>query len=274
LTAAVAPASPPPDPLHGLQRKLQLRFRDPSLLRQALTHRSYLNENPGTTGPDNERLEFLGDAVLELISAQHLFHTYQSSDEGQLTQLRAAVVNTKSLARLGSRLGLGEYLYMGKGAHQTGARSLQSILANTFEAVIGAVFLDQGYRAAYRLFTRSLIDVRAWPDDNYKGRLQEVAQERFLATPHYAIIGASGPGHRREYTARVSIAAQEYGSGRGDTKRAAEQAAARATLTELRALEDREPESLRALADSVRAETRRAPRRRGKRGGRLEPKVQ
>src|SRR5207244_535490 len=112
------------------------------------------------------------------------------SDEGELTRLRASVVNTKSLARLASRLSLGDYLLLGKGAHKTGARSLQSILANTFEAVIGAIFLDQGYRAAYRLFSRSLIDVQAWPDDNYKGRLQEVTQERFLTTPQYEIVGA------------------------------------------------------------------------------------
>ncbi len=118
--------------------------------------------------------------MLELIAAEHLYHTYLTSDEGELTRLRASVVNTKSLARLASRLSLGDYLLLGKGAHKTGARSLQSILANTFEAVIGAIFLDQGYRAAYKLFSRSLIDVQAWPDDNYKGRLQEVTQERFL----------------------------------------------------------------------------------------------
>jgi len=106
---------------------------------------------------------FVGDAVLELIAAEHLYHTYATSDEGELTRLRASVVNTKSLARLASRLSLGDYLLLGKGAHKTGARSLQSILANTFEAVIGAIFLDQGYRAAYRLFSRSLIDVQAWP---------------------------------------------------------------------------------------------------------------
>jgi ribonuclease III len=254
--------------LRALQRKLRLHFRDPGLLQQALTHRSYLNENPTIPVSDNERLEFLGDAVLELISAQHLYHTYQRSDEGELTQLRASVVNTKSLARLGSRLGLGEYLYLGKGAQKTGARELQSILANTFEAVIGAVFLDQGYHAAYRLFTRSLIDVRAWPDDNYKGRLQEIAQEHFLATPAYAIVGTSGPGHRRQYTARVNIADQERGTGRGDTKRAAEQAAARAALSELGALEDHEPLLLQALAESVRAEVARAPRRRRRRAAR------
>jgi ribonuclease-3 len=269
LKAGVKPARTPTpaDSIAELQRKLRLHFRDPRMLQQALTHRSYFNEHPEATVLDNERLEYLGDAVLELISAEHLFHTYQNADEGELTRLRASVVNTKSLARLGSRLGLGEYLYLGKGAQKTGASSLQSILANTFEAVIGAVFLDQGYRAAYRLFTRSLIDVRAWPDDNYKGRLQEIAQERFLATPTYDIVNTSGPGHRRQYTARVSIAGEERGSGQGDTKRGAEQAAARAALAELSALDDREPAPLRALAESVREEVA-AQRPRRSRGGR------
>ena len=175
--------------------------------------------------------------MLELIAAEHLFHTYQTSDEGELTRLRASVVNTKSLARLASRLSLGDYLLLGKGAHKTGARSLQSILANTFEAVIGAIFLDQGYRSAYRLFSRSLIDVQAWPDDNYKGRLQEVTQERFLTTPQYDIVAASGPGHRREYVAEVTFGGTAQGTGRGRTKRAAEQMAAREALDALGALE-------------------------------------
>ncbi len=273
MRATAKPAAPPapPDPLRALQRKLRLRFRDLKLLQQALTHRSYLNEHPEAGVLDNERMEYLGDAVLELISAEHLFHTFQHSDEGELTQLRASVVNTKSLARLGSRLGLGDYLYLGKGAHKTGARELQSILANTFEAVIGAVFLDQGYRAAYQLFTRSLIEVRAWPDDNYKGRLQEIAQEHFLATPAYAIVGTSGPGHRRLYTARVAITGEEHGTGQGDTKRAAEQAAARAALAELNALEDHEPVPLQALADSVRAGAAQTPRRRRRASPRREP---
>ncbi|HYS27998.1 MAG TPA: ribonuclease III [Candidatus Limnocylindria bacterium] len=212
---------------------MRIRFHDQALLRQSLTHRSYNNEHPEAGLQDNERLEYLGDAVLELIAAEHLFHTYQTSDEGELTRLRASVVNTKSLARLASRFSLGDYLLLGKGAHKTGARSLQSILANTFEAVIGAIFLDQGYRAAYRLFSRSLIDVQAWPDDNYKGRLQEVTQERFLATPQYEIVATSGPGHRRDYVSEVIFKGQVHGTGRGKTKRAAEQLAAREALESL-----------------------------------------
>ena len=235
-----------------------MRFHEPALLRQALTHRSYNNEHPESGSADNERLEYLGDAVLELIAAEHLYHTYQTSDEGELTRLRASVVNTKSLARLASRLSLGDYLLLGKGAHKTGARSLQSILANTFEAVIGAIFLDQGYRAAYRLFSRSLIDVQAWPDDNYKGRLQEVTQERFLTTPQYEIVGASGPGHRREYTAMVSFGDGIHGTGSGRTKRAAEQVAAREALATLGAL-DHPPASDEVLEAVAAHEAKRSP---------------
>jgi ribonuclease-3 len=228
------------------------------LLRQALTHRSYNNEHPESGSADNERLEYLGDAVLELIAAEHLYHTYQTSDEGELTRLRASVVNTKSLARLASRLSLGDYLLLGKGAHKTGARSLQSILANTFEAVIGAIFLDQGYRAAYRLFSRSLIDVQAWPDDNYKGRLQEVTQERFLTTPQYEIIGASGPGHRREYTSEVTFGNGIRGKGQGRTKRAAEQMAAREALAALGEL-DHPPATDEVLEAVAAHEAKRSP---------------
>jgi len=205
------------------------------LLRQALTHRSYNNEHPESGSADNERLEYLGDAVLELIAAEHLYHTYLTSDEGELTRLRASVVNTKSLARLASRLSLGDYLLLGKGAHKTGARSLQSILANTFEAVIGAIFLD-----------------------NYKGRLQEVTQERFLSTPQYDIIGASGPGHRREYTAEVSFGDGVSGKGRGRTKRDAEQMAAREALAALGAL-DHPPAQDEVLEAVAAHEARRSP---------------
>ncbi|TMD38525.1 MAG: ribonuclease III [Chloroflexi bacterium] len=263
-TSRKSSASPPEpklaqadEPLQKLQRTLRIRFHDVALLRQALTHRSYNNEHPESGSADNERLEYLGDAVLELIAAEHLYHTYQTSDEGELTRLRASVVNTKSLARLASRLSLGDYLLLGKGAHKTGARSLQSILANTFEAVIGAIFLDQGYRAAYRLFSRSLIDVQAWPDDNYKGRLQEVTQERFLTTPQYEIIGASGPGHRREYTSEVTFGDGIRGVGTGRTKRAAEQMAAREALASLGALDQVPAED--EVLDAVAAEARRGP---------------
>jgi len=124
--------------------------------------------------------------------------------------------------------------------------------------VIGAIFLDQGYRAAYRLFSRSLIDVQAWPDDNYKGRLQEVTQERFLSTPQYDIIGASGPGHRREYTAEVSFGDGIRGVGTGKTKRAAEQMAAREALSALGAL-DQAPAADDDVLDAVAAEARRGP---------------
>src|SRR5207248_9385454 len=146
-TSRKSSASPPEpklaqadEPLQKLQRTLRIRFHDVALLRQALTHRSYNNEHPESGSADNERLEYLGDAVLELIAAEHLYHTYQTSDEGELTRLRASVVNTKSLARLASRLSLGDYLLLGKGAHKTGADRKSTRLNSSHRTTSYAVF--------------------------------------------------------------------------------------------------------------------------------------
>jgi len=212
-----------------------VRFRRPELLREAMTHASWNNERGELTGPgrDNERLEYLGDAVLELVVGEYLFRRFPTYDEGQLTQLRAALVNTTSLARLAERLALGETLLLGRGAAKTGARELPSLLANAFEAMIGALFLDQGYRSATRVFLQNIGDLAEWSDENFKGQLQEVSQERTGDTPHYRVVTAGGPGHRREYTAEVLLGDGVAGSGSGKTKQAAEQAAARDALDRL-----------------------------------------
>jgi ribonuclease III len=197
-----------------------------------MTHASWNNERGRPSGPghDNERLEYLGDAVLELVVGEYLFKRFPEYDEGQLTQLRAALVNTSTLARLAERLELGEALFMGKGAAKTGARQLPSLLANAFEAMIGAIFLDQGYRVATRVFLQNIGDLADWSDENFKGKLQEVAQERTGTTPTYRVVASGGPGHKREYTADAVVAGEVVGSGRGTTKQAAEQAAARSAL--------------------------------------------
>jgi len=200
-----------------------------------MTHASWNNEHGEPAGPghDNERLEYLGDAVLELVVGEYLFRRFPTYDEGQLTQLRAALVNTTSLARLGERLGLGETLLMGKGAVKTGARKLPSLLANAFEAMIGAIFLDQGYRAATRVFLQNIGDLAEWSDENFKGQLQQASQDRTGDTPHYRVVATGGPGHKREYTAEVLLGDRVGGSGRGPTKQAAEQAAAHDALDKL-----------------------------------------
>jgi ribonuclease III len=182
---------------------------------------------------DNERLEYLGDAVLQLITAEYLFKLRPGAKEGEMTQLRSAMVNTNTLAALAEELGLGDYLFLGKGIAKGGGRSLRSLLANAFEAVLGAIFLDAGYDAAYHYY---LDRFRALPepvqDENHKGRLQQVVQERYGLTPYYDSAGARG-GRQREYTAVVYAGADPLGTGHGSTKQAAEQEAARNALIEL-----------------------------------------
>jgi len=203
------------------------------LLREALTHSSFANESPHVSPRDNERLEYLGDAVLQLITAEYLFKLRPGAKEGEMTQLRSAMVNTNTLAALGEELGLGDYLFLGKGIAKGGGRSLKSLLANAFESVLGAIFLDAGYDAAYHYY---LDRFRALPepvqDENYKGRLQQVVQERYGLTPYYDSAGARG-GRQREYTAVVYAGADPLGTGHGSTKQAAEQEAARNALIEL-----------------------------------------
>jgi len=229
--------------LDELSVRLQISFRRPALLREAMTHASWNNERGEPSGPghDNERLEYLGDAVLELVVGEYLFRRFPGYDEGQLTQLRASLVNTMSLAKLAERLHLGEALLLGRGAAKTGARQLPSLLANCFEAMIGAIFLDQGYRVATRVFLQSIGDLSEWSDENHKGRLQEAAQLRLGATPAYRVTAIGGPGHRREYRAEAVVAGKVLGDGRGSTKQAAEQAAARLAMERLAAPDGRRP---------------------------------
>jgi len=229
-------------------------FRDLELLREALTHSSFANESPHVSPRDNERLEYLGDAVLQLITAEYLFKLRPGAKEGEMTQLRSAMVNTNTLAALAEELGLGDFLYLGKGIAKGGGRTLKSLLANGFESVLGAIFLDAGYDAAYHYY---LDRFRALPepvqDENHKGRLQQVVQERYGLTPYYDSAGARG-GRQREYTAVVYAGADPLGTGHGTTKQAAEQEAARHALSEL----DRRAAS-RKTAGGGRSRRRQTP---------------
>jgi ribonuclease-3 len=251
----------------ALQQRIGVRFRRLELLREAMTHASWNNERGEPSGPgfDNERLEYLGDAVLELVVGEYLFRRFPGYDEGQLTQLRAALVNTVSLARLGERLNLGETLLLGKGAAKTGARKLPSLLANAFEAMTGAIFLDQGYRVATRVFVQNIGDLADWTDENHKGRLQEVSQERTGMPPNYRVSAESGPGHLRSYSAQAIVGGEVVGTGRGGTKQAAQQAAARAALDRLSKVPanaaTRAAGAAREAAKGVAAEPARVRRR-------------
>jgi ribonuclease-3 len=199
-------------------------------LLEAVTHSSFANESPHLSPRDNERLEYLGDAVLQLITAEYLYKHHPGASEGELTQTRSAMVNTNTLALLAEQLDMGSYLYLGKGIAKGGGRNLKSLLANMFEAVLGAVFLDAGYDAAYHYY---LNRYRSLPspaqDENFKGRLQQVAQERFGETPFYDSEGAR-VGNHREYTSVVFAGAEPLGTGHGATKQEAEQEAAKVAL--------------------------------------------
>jgi len=205
---------------------------------------------------DNERLEYLGDAVLQLITAEYLYKHRPGAAEGELTQTRSAMVNTNTLADLAEQLDLGSYLLLGKGIAKGGGRNLKSLLANAFEAVLGAVFLDAGYDAAYHYY---LNRYRSLPepahDENFKGRLQQVSQERFGQTPVYESEGAK-VGTTREYTSVVFAGAEPLGTGHGATKQEAEQDAARAALESL----------VGAVKPSSVAKPPRATRPRARRG--------
>ncbi|MGH7761572.1 MAG: ribonuclease III [Candidatus Dormibacteraceae bacterium] len=254
---AQSQAAPPAPSLQQLQQKIGVHFRDPGLLLEAVTHSSFANESPHVSPRDNERLEYLGDAVLQLITAEYLYKHHPGAAEGELTQTRSAMVNTNTLAHLAEQLDLGSYLYLGKGIAKGGGRSLKSLLANAFEAVLGAVFLDAGYDAAYHYYLNRYRALESpAKDENFKGRLQQVAQERFGATPFYDSEGAK-VGTRREYTSVVFAGAEPLGTGHGANKQEAEQGAARAALQRLVG----SSETAQAKPPkTARPRTRRAPR--------------
>jgi len=215
--------------LTALESRLDWEFRDAGLLVRALSHRSWCAEAGGT--PSNERLEFLGDAVLGLVVAEHCYRVYPAMPEGGLAKVRAAVVNTAVLAEIATGLDLGAALLLGRGEDVSGGRTKASILANAVEAVIGAVYLDGGWEVASRVVLDILDDrielAAAGPGaEDFKTRLQEVVLRRIGELPHYEVQG-TGPDHARRYRARVLVAGAERGMGEGRSKKDAEQAAAR-----------------------------------------------
>jgi ribonuclease III len=217
--------------LESLQKILKVTFTDTAHLRSAITHRSYLNEHKEATWDHNERLEFLGDAVLELVVTDFLFAKYPEKPEGELTAIRAALVNTVSLAEASTKLGINDYLLMSKGEAKDVGRARQYILANAFEACIGAIYMDQGYESARdfiaeRLFPRTeeIVRKRLWQDA--KSRFQELAQEHASVTPTYETVGQSGPDHDRVFTVGVFLRREKIAEGIGRSKQEAEQQAA------------------------------------------------
>jgi len=220
----------------NLAERLGHTFGDLSLLQHALAHRSWCGEQEGGA-PSNERLEFLGDAVLGLVVAGFTYDRYPHFPEGKLAKVRSAVVNARVLAQVAAGLGVGEVLLLGRGEEGSGGRTKASILADAFEAVLGAVYLDAGWDAAQRLVLRELGAAieRAGeePDDfDHKSRLQEKAVRDGEGTPRYVVVG-SGPDHDRAYVAEVYLGGTCWGTGEGRSKKDAEQEAARAAWEEL-----------------------------------------
>jgi ribonuclease-3 len=221
-----------------LATKLGLEFQDLSLLETALTHSSYLNENPTFSFESNERMEFLGDAVIGMIVARELYEHCPDISEGELTQRRSHVVRSASLARAAQDLDLGRCLRMGRGEEAAGGRERRSNLEAALEALVGAVFLDGGYEAARALVLRILRErinevVRQGIPRDVKGRLQELTQARGHGQPRYTLLEASGPDHAPTFTVAVEVNGEVYGRGTGNSKGKAEQAAAREALGKL-----------------------------------------
>ena len=237
-TGGLAAQSAGADPEAGenaLAGRLGHHFADPELLIQALSHRSWCGERDGQ--PSNERLEFLGDAVLGLVVADETYHRFPDLPEGKLAKIRAAVVNARALAEIADSLEVGPELLLGRGEESSGGRTKVSILADTLEALIGAVYLDAGWPVAQPLVLRLLGDridrAAEEPDDfDHKSRLQELTVRRGEGMPRYVVDG-SGPDHDRHFVARVLIGGAERGVGEGTSKKDAEQAAAGAALSEL-----------------------------------------
>ena len=209
------------------------------MLIEALTHKSYLNEARGPDEADNERLEFLGDAVLDLVVSEYLVHAFPDAAEGELSKLRSRLVSEKTLSRVAKRIGLGDLLRLGRGETKTQGRSKPSILADALEAVLAAVYLDGGPEAAARCVKTAFSEELASCDrtlvkGDYKTDLQELCQREFDMLPHYRTIRETGPDHEKMFEVEILIRGDRYGVGDGKSKKEAEQVAAKRALEKLR----------------------------------------
>jgi ribonuclease-3 len=229
--------------LDEFQDKLGFRFNHRTLLLQALTHRSYLNENPEAAHSDNERLEFLGDALLDFVTAEYLYDRFPNMREGDLTNLRAALVKASTLADFARQIDLGKYLLLGRGEAAGGGRQRRSLLCAAFEALAGAILLDQGLTVAQDFLLRwiepALVDITAHQlDKDAKSELQELSQGKWQLTPSYQTVSEEGPDHAKEFTVEVLIGDEVYGRGIGRNKQTAAQRAAHQALERIKMMHD------------------------------------
>ena len=223
-----------PSPYVILEEKLAYTFRDASLCENALTHKSWMNETQVIERKDNERLEFLGDAVLALVTSDLLMHQFPALPEGDLSKARAAIVNEAGLAHVADMLALGQWIFLGRGEEQAGGRQKRSLLANAFEALLGAIYLDGGFSAAFqvveRLFLPIIADIPSAASKDYKSRLQELAQAKLQMAPSYTVLSEQGPDHAKTFEVAILIGDQEYGRAFGRSKKEAQQSAAERAL--------------------------------------------
>ncbi len=220
--------------IQDFQQRIGVQFKDESLLERAFIHRSYLNEHPKLGLEHNERLEFLGDAVLELVVTDFLYRNYPNP-EGDLTNWRSALVKTESLAAVAEKLAIAEFFKLSRGEAKGNARSRALISANAVEAIIGALYLDQGYDQAKTFITEHIVsrladilEAGSWQDP--KSRFQELAQDQFGLTPNYRVLEEAGPDHDKVFTVGVYVGDKLYGKGSGSSKQAGQQVAAEAAL--------------------------------------------
>ena len=219
--------------LKEFQKKIGYKFRDIALLERALTHSSYANENRASGVLDNERLEFLGDSVLGMNTALHLFAKYPDEPEGELTKMRSSLVCTGALGSRAKAISLGDHLRLGHGEESGGGRDRASILADAFEAVIGAIYLDSGEESARAFIKRFVFEAEAggeWSITDYKTTLQEIVQKNRGEKLSYRVLESNGPDHERSFTVEVMINSNHIGTGFGHSKKEAEQMAAKEAL--------------------------------------------
>jgi ribonuclease III len=224
--------------LWEMEDKISYRFKDWELLNRALTHKSYDNEVHKNIGNHYERLEYLGDSVLDLVISLLLMEKFPTANEGDLSKRRSFLVNTRKLAQVSRQFGLGKYLLLGKGEESSHGRSKHSILACVYEGVVGAIFLDRGYNTVVRVIRSHFEPLisskrRKAVYRDYKSLLQEYAQSTFKTVPEYKVVKESGPPHAREFEVTIHLNGTVYGSGRGKSKKHAQQRAASATLKQL-----------------------------------------
>jgi len=217
------------------EKKVGVSFKNKDLLKQAFIHRSYINENSGTGLSHNERLEFLGDAVLELVVTDFLYRKYPGYAEGELTALRSALVNAIIISEIASKIEMNDYLLLSKGESKDNGKARQYILANTYEALVGAIYLDQGYDIADKFITKTLlphteeiVSKKLWRDS--KSLVQEKAQEFVNVTPMYKVLSEAGPDHDKHFTVGIYFGKDLIADGKGKSKQEAEQKAAEAAL--------------------------------------------